>query len=208
MKNWCFALLILSSSTAHGQNSDHTLHFELKVADTIEITKCRGYISSLKVNYSDDSYWFEHFSYHLLDFTDSNNNYITFPVDSAKSITSFEYTIGTDSLVNISGVYTGDLDPILGMYWAWNSGYINFKLEGNNSQTAFSYHVGGYVAPYATARRVTHLIDNDDNLTAININIDDIINSNIGKELPSLMSPGSKSFEMASIIAKAFQLNE
>lgn len=24
----------------------------------------------------------------------------------------------------------GDLDPLNGMYWAWNSGYINMKIEG------------------------------------------------------------------------------
>ena len=27
---------------------------------------------------------------------------------------------------------SGDLDPLKGMYWTWQSGYINFKIEGSS----------------------------------------------------------------------------
>ena len=46
----------------------------------------------------------------------------------------------------------GDLDPLKGMYWAWSSGFINFKLEGSclncGSEKEFTYHIGGFIAPY------------------------------------------------------------
>ena len=47
----------------------------------------------------------------------------------------------------------GDLDPTKGMYWAWQSGYINFKMEGSCSQCLatknnFEFHLGGYQQPF------------------------------------------------------------
>ena len=57
------------------------------------------------------------------------------------------FQIGIDSLTNVSGDLDGDLDPALGMYWAWNSGYINMKLEGKSSscksvKKEFQFHIG------------------------------------------------------------------
>jgi len=71
--------------------------------------------------------------------------------------------IGTDSITNVSGALDGDLDPIKGMYWAWNSGCINFKLEGtrviSGKKTPFEYHIGGYNGPQATAMKKSIKID-------------------------------------------------
>jgi hypothetical protein len=70
------------------------------------------------------------------------------------------FTLGVDSIANTSGANGGDLDPIKGMYWAWNSGYIMAKLEGRSKACktlhhAYEYHIGGYMPPYNTARQVT-----------------------------------------------------
>jgi len=40
------------------------------------------------------------------------------------------FQIGIDSIYNVSGAQTGALDPMNGMFWTWNSGYIMAKLEG------------------------------------------------------------------------------
>jgi len=68
--------------------------------------------------------------------------------------------LGTDSLINVSGVLSGPFDPLEGMYWAWNSGYINFKCEGKYTDTQavvhpFSYHLGGYQDPFQTHRSLS-----------------------------------------------------
>ncbi|MFN8393764.1 MAG: MbnP family protein, partial [Bacteroidia bacterium] len=42
------------------------------------------------------------------------------------------FALGIDSLTNVSGALGGDLDPTKGMYWAWQSGYINMKMEGTS----------------------------------------------------------------------------
>jgi hypothetical protein len=44
--------------------------------------------------------------------------------------TKVRFNLGIDSLYNHSGDQAGDLDPINGMIWSWNTGYIFFKHEG------------------------------------------------------------------------------
>ena len=42
----------------------------------------------------------------------------------------FDLYLGVDSVLNYNGVHEGALDPINGMYWTWQTGYIHCKLEG------------------------------------------------------------------------------
>ena len=44
-----------------------------------------------------------------------------------------KFQLGIDSLTNVSGAMGGDLDPTKGMYWTWQSGYINMKIEGKSN---------------------------------------------------------------------------
>jgi hypothetical protein len=65
--------------------------------------------------------------------------------------------LGVDSATNVSGAFGGDLDPTNGMYWTWQSGYINVKVEGRSPAApggVFELHLGGYAAPHATAQWV------------------------------------------------------
>lgn len=59
------------------------------------------------------------------------------------------FLLGVDSARNCSGAQDGALDPMNGMFWTWNSGYIMFKLEGySTASTAdlqrIEHHIGGY----------------------------------------------------------------
>ena len=62
--------------------------------------------------------------------------------------TSIEFNLGVDSLHNHSGDQAGDLDPMYGMIWAWSTGYIFFKHEGNftsstsGTEQPLFYHYG------------------------------------------------------------------
>jgi hypothetical protein len=62
--------------------------------------------------------------------------------------------LGLDSTANTAGRFDGAFDPLLGMYWAWNTGYIHLKLVGclvqTGNQFPFEYHIGGYKAPFET----------------------------------------------------------
>lgn len=65
----------------------------------------------------------EESSYHLVDWNETWK--LAIP-----EYDEMAFLLGTDSLANVSGALGGDLDPTKGMYWTWNSGYINVKLEG------------------------------------------------------------------------------
>ncbi len=59
------------------------------------------------------------------------------------------FTIGVDSAHNVGGAQTGALDPVNGMFWTWNSGYVMAKLEGQSPvsplvNNKMEYHIGGF----------------------------------------------------------------
>jgi len=62
--------------------------------------------------------------------------------------TALEFNLGVDSLHNHSGDQAGDLDPMYGMIWTWNTGYIFFKHEGyftsseSGTEQPLIYHYG------------------------------------------------------------------
>lgn len=72
---------------------------------------------------------------------------------------SVAFTLGLDSSKNVSGELENAYDPLLGMYWAWNTGYINLKIMGESSAVPtnsqeFEFHLGGYRSPFATAQTI------------------------------------------------------
>lgn len=72
---------------------------------------------------------------------------------------SISFILGVDSIDNCSGAKSGALDPINGMFWAWNTGYIFLKLEGNAQESKssghiFEYHIGGFKPPHNCIRKV------------------------------------------------------
>ncbi|MVT10108.1 MbnP family protein [Chitinophaga tropicalis] len=78
----------------------------------------------------------------------------------AGTYSSISFMIGVDSIMNFSGAQGGALDPVHGMFWTWNSGYIMAKLEGTSPVTkhpnhVLQFHIGGYRAPHITQRTVT-----------------------------------------------------
>ncbi len=73
--------------------------------------------------------------------------------------TSIHFILGVDSLHNCSGAQSGALDPLNAMFWAWNTGYVFLKLEGNSSFSKspggmFEYHIGGYKQPTNCIRQI------------------------------------------------------
>ena len=72
---------------------------------------------------------------------------------------SVAFTLGLDSSKNVSGELENAYDPLLGMYWAWNTGYINLKIMGESSTVPtnsheFEFHLGGYRSPFSTAQNI------------------------------------------------------
>lgn len=90
--------------------------------------------------------------YFLIDESDSSTHepIVKIPEGEYKTLS---FGLGVDSLRNTmdASMRTGNLDPTgiaSGMYWSWNSGYINFKVEGTSPAAgmmgSYMYHIGGF----------------------------------------------------------------
>jgi hypothetical protein len=128
------------------------------LGDTITVQKFKYYLSHFSVTDDQGKTTMMPPSYFLVDEADASSKTIRLMVPDAK-ISSIRFMIGVDSTMNVSGIQQGALDPLKGMFWTWNTGYIMAKLEGSSPSSkiaghAFTYHVGGYRQPYSTMRWV------------------------------------------------------
>jgi hypothetical protein len=96
---------------------------------------------------------------HLVDEGDSSSLVLHLSTDLA-DIRRISFVVGVDSLANTGGVQGGDLDPMLGMFWTWNTGYVYARLEGESDSAhspahRFTWDIGGYKDPSNALRTVT-----------------------------------------------------
>ena len=219
MKNKFFIelllLLFFQMATAQEKKDSLFLRLNLKFAndqlepnkqyiseskDTLQIEVFRFYISNIKLHYSDESTYSEENSYHLIDIENPNSLQIPILKKSEKTITKVAFSIGVDSLASVSGAMSGDLDPTKGMYWAWQSGFINMKIEGKSSscktrKNAFQFHIGGYMKPNYAIRTIKLKPINSD--LKINVDLAELFKYIKLSENSSIMIPGSKAMELA-----------
>lgn len=125
--------------------------------DDFKINVFKYYVSNIKLSKADGSSYAIPESYFLIDASKSESTHITLNDVPAGDYTKIEYTIGVDYARNFAGAQTGALDPINGMFWTWNSGYIFVKLEGTSPQSKaannlLTFHIGGVVDPNNTIR--------------------------------------------------------
>ncbi len=178
--------------------------------DTLEIEVIRFYISNIKFQYSDATTFSEPNSYHLIDIENPNSLRIPITKTSNKTISKVTFSIGIDSLASVSGAMSGDLDPTKGMYWAWQSGFINMKIEGKSSscktrKNAFQFHIGGYMKPNYAIRTI-ELKPINSNLE-INVDVAELFKYIKLSENNSIMIPGSKAMELADKAVGMFSEN-
>ena len=128
--------------------------------DSFTISKFNYYISNIKVNKADGTSYSETESHHLLQQSSSSSMNITLSNVPAGVYNSISYTIGVDSLRNVSGAQTGALDPANNMFWSWLSGYIMLKLEGvspksKSTGNELSFHIGGFSGANSVLKTIT-----------------------------------------------------
>ena len=180
--------------------------------DTLSIRVFKVYLSNIKLLYQDESELTVSKKAFLLDFDSLNTLRIPISTITESEVKKIQFCIGIDSLTNISGAQTDDLDPIKGMYWAWQSGYINMKLEGNSSscktrKNEFQFHIGGYREPFYAIRTVEIPIQKSANShNEINLSIDfaKLFTAIDLKESNSIMIPGKEAIKIADLIPKMF----
>jgi len=127
--------------------------------DSILIHNIKCYISAIQLEMENGYIYTEANSFHLLDLENPASFQILLSNVPLQKIKFIHFCIGIDSVTSVSGALEGDLDPSNGMYWAWQSGYINFKIEGQSPscktrKNKFHFHVGGYIKPFYAIREV------------------------------------------------------
>lgn len=130
--------------------------------------------NSTYINRLGEQYTVTTFKYYLSNFklTKLDGSEVKFPgnyylvneaVDESKTIEIkkvplgdykfVSFTLGVDSIRNVSGAQTGALDPLNAMFWSWNSGYIMAKFEGTSpvssaADKSLVFHIGGFKGEY------------------------------------------------------------
>ncbi|WP_317897321.1 MbnP family protein [Aurantibacillus circumpalustris] len=223
------SFLLLLSFASKGQNtSPITLSFKQSIKSnksilldslytisdgtSLKIETLKFYISKIQLLDKNRIVFTEENSFYLIDISDINSLKIAFNIPTNIKYTQLKFNLGIDSLTNVSGVYGGDLDPTKGMYWTWQSGYINFKLEGTCSvcpgaKKEFQFHVGGYQAPFNTLRELT-LETNQKNNIEILLDLKQFLEKISLSKQNHIMSPNRQAVDLSIIIANAFRINK
>ncbi|MBK8641862.1 MAG: hypothetical protein IPN15_06430 [Saprospiraceae bacterium] len=128
-------------------------------ADTLIFETIKFYLSSFKLWDGNRLAWEESNSFHLLDLAEENTLSLSMKIPQETYYKTMCFNLGIDSMTNTAGVFGGDLDPTTGMYWTWQSGYINIKMEGKSPHCTthnheFQFHLGGYQTPFNACQNI------------------------------------------------------
>ena len=177
------------------------------INDSFSISTLKFYVSNIKC-YQENKMtsWIQNPI--LVGLNEIKSSLYTF-VDSSKC-DSLSFDLGIDSVTNVSGNMNGALDPINGMYWTWQSGFINFKFEGKSKvcktrKNMFQYHIGGYAFPFSAIQTLGFKFDQKSNVNIV-LDVKKIIDSCNIISINEIMSPRKEAVEMSKIIAKSFNI--
>ena len=229
---FAFQLLITFVVSAQSLDKKVTIYFENKIGidplilgnpvkningEEMRIERYKYYISHLTVTDIKGNTQMVSSQYYLIDESDSSSKKIKLDLP-AGNIKSIHFLLGVDSIRNVSGVQTGVLDPLQGMFWTWNSGYIMAKLEGvsasaNTPGNRFTYHIGGFKTGMNTVKEIDLALPNTSGpLQEIHISAD--INhwfrgNTIVKiaETPICHTPGALAVKIADNYMTMFSIN-
>lgn len=190
--------------------------FVNSTGDTISVQRFKYYLSNFSITDDKGKIIPLPGTYFLIDEADPSSKTISLSVPDI-SITAIGFLIGVDSMKNVSGIQTGVLDPLKGMFWTWNSGYVMAKIEGRSPAStiagqSFTYHIGGFRAPMSVLRPLTFPIQGNDRPKNIVISAD--INQWFkGRselkiaETPVCHSPGPLAVRIADNYSTMFSIN-
>lgn len=200
-----FQLLLNTSKSLEGKG-----YYLFNGGNSIQVETFKFYISSIAFYDGRMKVWEEQNSFHLIDFTQTSTIFLSLKVPKNLHYTQLKFQLGIDSITNVSGALGGDLDPTKGMYWTWQSGYINLKLEGkcsacNSRKNEFQFHLGGYQYPTSCLQSVD-LAAHPQDSTAIIFDLKMLLSEIDFSHDTHIMSPGKEALELSQKAAKAFYI--
>jgi hypothetical protein len=219
-------LLLLKSGLLLGQTKQFTLAFKpvfgskdlcldscfypILGSDTIKITELKFYISKITFLQNGQEIYAEPNSFHLIDARVSNSLSLLINYTNELLFDAIKFNIGVDSITNVSGAMEGALDPTKGMYWTWQSGYINLKLEANcvnctAKNKGIVFHLGGYQTPFnALQTKVIPVSKN--NILTVKIELENLFNQVNLNQTNHLMSPSKEAVQLSLLLMNTFSV--
>ena len=180
------------------------------------------YVSRVRLSNSEDTTTKDDEGYHLVDYSNAALHEVS--MKAPKGVyDSIQFMVGVDHVHNTSGAQTGALDPLHGMFWTWNSGYIFAKFEGlgalpSGTEISFAHHVGGF-RPGEDAQRLVRLTvpstrpikvsDQHPSHVEITVEVSRWFNGSHAlslKKYPTVMTPGTKSMLVADNVSTMFSI--
>jgi hypothetical protein len=136
-----------------------TATYKNAFGEPFSVEQCKYYISDITVIGEDGKTQLIFSGAHLVDAADSPTLTLNLTTDIA-GITKIRFKLGIDSETAAGDVKTGDLDPMLGMFWTWNTGYVFARLEGQSDSARapahrYTWDVGGYRTGVNAVREIS-----------------------------------------------------
>jgi hypothetical protein len=190
---------------------DSVIHPPFRINETDSLTKFKFYISQIKLIGNKKQAFRPEQEHFLIDFDRdaTTSRLIRFDSISHENIQKIEFTLGVDTKTSAGGIGEGVLDPINGMYWTWQSGYINFKMEGVSDKSParknrFQLHLGGFKKPYVSAQTVAFSIKQFTADQSVYFDLKKFMNGVNLKKQHTIMSPSKESIVLSRLAKSCF----
>lgn len=133
-------------------------YYKNYLGQSFTISKFKYYIGQIHLKNSQGKEYISN-DYFLINEDEELSKQVTLNQIQNGNYTNITFILGVDSIHNCFGAQSGALDPLNAMFWAWNTGYIFLKLEGNSPTSKspggiFEYHIGGYKQPTNCIRKI------------------------------------------------------
>jgi hypothetical protein len=178
-----------------------------------QITKVRFYVSHIALFQDGYCVYRDKSPGHLIDLSDSTKSEIHFNTKKEILFNEVRFLVGIDSATTLKGIEKGDLDPSNEMYWSWQSGYINFKLEGYSPSCSkerpkyeFHYHIGGYHFYENTCFPVSLQSKEESTTKIIELHLDEVLTKEQLQSAAHIQLPGTAASTIAKAFAHCFQI--
>ncbi|MBL7992070.1 MAG: hypothetical protein JNN25_11580 [Candidatus Kapabacteria bacterium] len=184
--------------------------FQAKDSHNVHIDVLKFYVSHIQFLKNGAIVLEEQKSFHLIDAAIKASFDIVIPNKHSVPFDAVRFNLGIDSTTSVSGAMGGDLDPTKGMYWTWQSGYVNFKCEGKSDlckarNNEFQFHLGGYRQPYYCLQTVTFPVHNLNEII-LQFNAETFLNHIDLTTHHHVMSPNAEAVRLSAIVANSFSM--
>lgn len=179
-------------------------------SDSVHISTFRFYISGITLYQDASVVWTEPASYHLIDVSDPSSLQLALAPSKDIRYNKIVFNLGIDSATNTQGAGGGDLDATRGMYWAWQSGYINMKVEGTSPvcttrKHQFQYHLGGFRGADYCMQQIMLSVPGNEQIT-LGVDLRAFLTNVDLKDKAELMVPGPAAVALSQKAATMFHI--